>query len=131
MGSKAKLKDDITLKKHQSAVVFGTFIQWLYTTKYTEKESQAKALYTRPTIDSDMTTKEVASSATMDCSVKAAILAWDLAREMKAPEFQNHVMTRLFAALSATMNDRNSRQVDLGTSLFARPTSKYNHSNTH
>jgi hypothetical protein len=49
-----------------------------------------------------MNIKETASSETMEWSVKAAVMAWELGQEMKAPNFQNHAMTRLFAAISRT-----------------------------
>jgi hypothetical protein len=100
------LKKDITLKNYQSATVFGPFIQWLYTGKYTEKEGPVEALHAATILLANASTgismdiKQKVSPSTMEWSVKAVVMAWELGEEMKSPNFQNHAMTRLLAAFS-------------------------------
>jgi hypothetical protein len=103
--TESDLEKEITLENHQSAAVFGIFIQWLYTGKYTEREGPVMALYATTTMFAGVCTgqsmriKKKVSPSTMEWSVKAAVLAWELGEEMKAPDFQNHAMTRLLTAL--------------------------------
>jgi hypothetical protein len=61
---------------------------------------------------------------TMDWAVKAAILAWFLGDELQMAAFQNHAMTRLFAALA-----RSSEKPQLTPTLYdcASQSDEYSH----
>ncbi|KAH6865466.1 hypothetical protein BKA58DRAFT_389545 [Alternaria rosae] len=79
--------------------VLGLFVQWLYTGKYTESNGPVKKLDSAtktPRLDMCNSYEK----GTMEWTVKAAVLAWSLGKELRIPTLQNYAMRRLFAAFS-------------------------------
>ena len=93
--------------------VLGLLVQWLYTGKYEELSGLSHEVYqdSRPRLGRRL---DLDPRITMDCPVKAAILAWLLGEELCVPEFQNHAITRLFAALA-----RQSEHPQLTPGLYS------------
>ncbi|KAI4638578.1 hypothetical protein J4E93_009878 [Alternaria ventricosa] len=93
--------------------VLRLLVQWLYTGKYEELSGPVCRLrfaYGRPDLKIRL---EIARTDTMEWAVKAAIMAWLLGGELSVPGFQDHAMTRLFAALA-----RQPEQPQLTPDLF-------------
>ncbi|KAI4677386.1 hypothetical protein J4E81_010960 [Alternaria sp. BMP 2799] len=89
----------LVLSKSHCLEVLGLFVQWLYTGKYNELNGPVKSL--NRTIETPLL--DMCNSYekdTMEWTVKAAVLAWSLGKELRVPGFQNYAMRRLFAAFS-------------------------------
>ncbi|CAI9626348.1 unnamed protein product [Alternaria burnsii] len=103
------------------------FVQWVYTGEYTELSGSVVSLGLAndvPDLKMDINRQKL---KTMDCAVKAAILAWFLGDELQVAAFQNHAMTRLFAALA-----RSSEKPQLTPTLYdcasrSSQSDKYSH----
>jgi hypothetical protein len=89
------------LKEEQSADVFELFVQGLYTWKYKKRPVRAFAFDATPTGGNSLSlTRDSRVNSTMDWSIEAAVLAWEIERRLGSPMFQNDAMERLFAAFS-------------------------------
>jgi hypothetical protein len=89
---------NLTLHRSQSWAALNMFNQWLYIGKYTKLLDPVVSFDNTPL---DLTLeRDEEGTCHMDWSVKAAIMAWELGHELAAPAFQNHAMTRHFAALA-------------------------------
>ncbi|KAI4909091.1 uncharacterized protein J4E92_010699 [Alternaria infectoria] len=89
----------VVLSRSHCLEVLGLFVQWLYTGKYNELNGPVKSLdrgIQTPLLDMC----ESYGKDTMEWTVKAAVLAWSMGKELQVPSFQNYAMKRLFAAFS-------------------------------
>jgi len=115
---------EIWLSKMRSLDVLDLFVQWIYTGEYTELPGSVISLGLAndvPALKMDINRQK---PKTMDWAVKAAILAWFLGDELQMAAFQNHAMTRLFAALA-----RSSEKPQLTPTLYdcASQSDEYSH----
>jgi hypothetical protein len=91
---------EYTLPDEQSAVAFNLFVQWLYTKTYNERTGQAAAFDAALRYTDLILAISTQPEDTMDWSIKAAVIAWQVGSHLLSAEFQDYAMQRLFAAYS-------------------------------
>jgi hypothetical protein len=84
--------------------IFDLLIQWLYTRKYQEKEGLTWSFDRSLTLLPAPLVIDLPPELPVDWPIKAAVASWELGATLRAKNFQNYAIKRLFKAFSRPLS---------------------------
>jgi len=112
------LASEYFIGSEHSSEAIDLFVEWLYTQEYHEKQGLVQNFAVRSLRTVTLPDGKLKDRDLMDWPIKAAFACWELGASLRAKNFQNYAMKRLFEAFSRPISRLLTSQLLQHTYFF-------------